>query len=119
MKLEDLKIIISGGAQGMGRHFAQRLAEAGAQVAIGDVNEVGLAETVENTKGLKGKVHALKLETGTKLWELDLNTHPDVKSPGMFYGAPVVHDGKIYLATCNLHGEAAWRPTTVVCLGES
>ena len=45
MKLEDLKIIISGGAQGMGRHFAHRLAEAGAQVAVGDVNEVGLAET--------------------------------------------------------------------------
>ena len=39
MKLEDLKIIVSGGASGMGRHFAVRLAEAGAQVAIGDVNE--------------------------------------------------------------------------------
>lgn len=61
MKLEDLKIIISGGAQGMGRHFAQRLAEAGAQVAVGDVNEVGLAETIESTKGLKGKVHARRV----------------------------------------------------------
>ncbi len=61
MKLEDLKIIVSGGAQGMGRHFALRLAEAGAQVAVGDVNEVGLAETVEATKGLKGKVHARRL----------------------------------------------------------
>ena len=64
MKLEDLKIIISGGAQGMGRHFAQRLAEAGAQVAIGDVNEVGLAETVETTKAAKGKVHARRLNVG-------------------------------------------------------
>lgn len=61
MKLEDLKIIVSGGAQGMGRHFAQRLAEAGAQVAIGDVNEVGLAETVEAAKGAKGKVHARRV----------------------------------------------------------
>jgi 3-oxoacyl-[acyl-carrier protein] reductase len=61
MKLEELKIIVSGGAQGMGRHFAHRLAEAGAQVAVGDVNEVGLAETVEATKGLKGKVHARRL----------------------------------------------------------
>lgn len=61
MKLEDLKIIISGGAQGMGRHFAQKLAEAGAQVAVGDVNEVGLAETVEAAKGLKGKVHARRV----------------------------------------------------------
>jgi 3-oxoacyl-[acyl-carrier protein] reductase len=65
MKLEDLKIIVSGGAQGMGRHFAQRLAEAGAQVAIADVNEVGLAETVEAAKSAvqgKGKIHARKLD---------------------------------------------------------
>ncbi len=61
MKLEDLKIVVSGGAQGMGRHFAVRLAEAGAQVAVGDVNEVGLAETLEAGKGLKGKIHARRL----------------------------------------------------------
>ena len=64
MKLEDLKIIVSGGAQGMGRHFALRLAEAGAQVAVGDVNEVGLAETLEASKGKAsggGKVHARRL----------------------------------------------------------
>ena len=45
MKLADLKIVVSGAAGGMGRHFAVRLAEAGAQVAAGDVNEGGLAET--------------------------------------------------------------------------
>jgi 3-oxoacyl-[acyl-carrier protein] reductase len=62
MKLEDLKIIITGGAQGMGRHFALRLAEAGAQVAVGDVNEVGLAETLEAGKTAgSGKVHARRL----------------------------------------------------------
>ncbi len=60
MKLSDLKIIVTGGAQGMGRHFAQRLVEAGAQVAIGDVNEAGLAETKELCKG-PGKLHAKKL----------------------------------------------------------
>ena len=61
MKLEDLKIIISGGAQGMGRHFAVRLAEAGAQVAVCDVNEVGLAETLEAGKGKPGKIHAKRV----------------------------------------------------------
>ncbi len=44
MELKDLKVIVTGGAQGMGAHFARRLAEAGAQVAAGDVNEAGLAE---------------------------------------------------------------------------
>jgi 3-oxoacyl-[acyl-carrier protein] reductase len=44
----------------MGRHFAVRLADGGAQVAIGDVNEAGLAETVSLAKG-PGKVHARKV----------------------------------------------------------
>jgi 3-oxoacyl-[acyl-carrier protein] reductase len=60
MKLSDLKIIVSGGAQGMGRHFTTRLVEAGAQVAIGDVNEQGLKETEGLAKG-PGKLHARKL----------------------------------------------------------
>lgn len=65
MKLSDLKIIVSGGAQGMGRHFALRLAEAGATVAIGDVNEQGLAETVELVKG-PGKIVARKLDVSNE-----------------------------------------------------
>ena len=43
MQLKDLKIIVTGGAQGMGAHFAQRLLEAGAKVAVGDVNEAAMA----------------------------------------------------------------------------
>ncbi len=43
MELGDLKVIVTGGAQGMGAHFARRLLEAGARVAVGDVNEAGLA----------------------------------------------------------------------------
>lgn len=43
MNLTDLKIIITGGAQGMGLHFANRLSEAGARVAVGDINEAALA----------------------------------------------------------------------------
>ncbi|MEM1414771.1 MAG: SDR family NAD(P)-dependent oxidoreductase [Myxococcota bacterium] len=42
MKLEDMKIIVTGGASGMGRHFAEQLHAAGAQVAVGDVNAEGL-----------------------------------------------------------------------------
>lgn len=53
MNLKDLKIIVTGGAQGMGAHFARRLLEAGAQVAVGDVNETALAALPEGIKRRK------------------------------------------------------------------
>jgi 3-oxoacyl-[acyl-carrier protein] reductase len=61
MKLNDLKIVVTGAAQGMGQHFARRLAEAGARVAAGDVNEAGLAALADATKGAPGKVFTRKL----------------------------------------------------------
>ncbi len=53
MNLNDLKIIVTGGAQGMGTHFAKRLHEAGAKVAVGDVNETALAALPEGIKRRK------------------------------------------------------------------
>ena len=44
MRLDQLKVIVTGGASGMGAHFAKRLFEAGAKVAVGDVNEGLLKE---------------------------------------------------------------------------
>jgi len=44
MRLQDVRAMVTGGAQGMGAHFAAALQAAGAQVAAGDVNEAGLAE---------------------------------------------------------------------------
>jgi 3-oxoacyl-[acyl-carrier protein] reductase len=66
MQLSSLKIIVTGAAQGMGAHFARRLAEAGAQVAAGDVKEELLAELAESTKGLPGKVHTRKLDVSNE-----------------------------------------------------
>ena len=62
MQLSSLKIIVTGAAQGMGAHFARRLAEAGAQVAAGDVKDDGLAALAESTRGLPGKVHTRRLD---------------------------------------------------------
>ena len=68
MNLSDFKIIVSGAAGGMGRHFAHRLAEAGAQVAVGDVNEAGIDETASGAKGKggPGKIHARKLDVSSE-----------------------------------------------------
>jgi len=66
MQLSSLKIIVTGGAQGMGAHFVQRLAEAGAQVAAGDVKEDGLAAVAEAARGAPGKVHVRKLDVASE-----------------------------------------------------
>lgn len=47
MKLNEMKVIVTGAARGMGAYFAQRFHEAGAQVAAGDVAEDVLAELPE------------------------------------------------------------------------
>src|SRR5262245_33966776 len=61
MRLEDARFIVTGGAQGMRRHFAWQIAAAGGQVIAGDVNEAGLAALAEEAKGLTGKLHTRKL----------------------------------------------------------
>ncbi|MBX7082101.1 MAG: SDR family oxidoreductase [Nannocystaceae bacterium] len=43
MELSQLKVIVTGGARGMGAHFATRLHAAGAQVVAADVDAEGLA----------------------------------------------------------------------------
>ena len=42
MKLNDVKVIVTGAASGMGRFFATRFIEAGAQVAAADIDMAGL-----------------------------------------------------------------------------
>lgn len=67
MKLDQLKIIVTGAAQGMGRHFVLRLAEAGAQVAAGDVNADGLASLESEAAGKgTGKVFTRKLDVSNE-----------------------------------------------------
>ncbi len=70
------------------------------------------------TADLKGVVHALTLADGKAVWTLDLGAEPAVKAPGMVYGSPVIHGGRLYLATCNLEGDHARKPTVVVCIGD-
>ena len=91
MKLEDLKIIVTGGASGMGAHFAKQLHAAGAKVAAGDVNEALLAE----------------LPQGIARRKLDVSNEADVASfvqwaakemgglNGLINNAGIIRDGLI------------------------
>ncbi len=62
MKLSEQKIIVTGAAGGLGAHFARRLAEAGAQVAAGDVQEEGLAQLAEAARAAPGQIHVRALD---------------------------------------------------------
>jgi outer membrane protein assembly factor BamB len=66
---------------------------------------------------LQGAVHAIDLKSGAAKWRLDLGTDPAVKAPGLIYGGVTVSGGKLFVATCNLEGPTARRPTCVVCIG--
>ena len=51
-RLEGRTAIVTGGASGMGRIMALRLAKRGAKVAIFDVDEEGLASTTAEAEGI-------------------------------------------------------------------
>jgi outer membrane protein assembly factor BamB len=67
---------------------------------------------------LKGVLHAVQLTDGKAQWTLDLGKEPRVMAPGMIYAGPVVQGGRLYVATCNLEGPLANKPTAVVCVGD-
>ncbi len=67
---------------------------------------------------LKAVVHALSATNGTRRWTFNLASDPAVQIPGMVYGTPLVRDGRLYLATCNLAANDAKRECAVICLGD-
>jgi len=52
MSFQGKVVYVTGGASGLGRRAAQRMAEAGAQVASIDINRDGLEETARGRQGL-------------------------------------------------------------------
>jgi len=66
---------------------------------------------------LRGVVHAIGLNDGKARWTLDLASDPAVAAPGMVFGSPILHDGKIFVATCNIDAGDQTK-TVVVCIGE-
>ena len=51
MDVSEMKIIVTGAASGMGKHFAHALAENGAQVMACDVDDEGLEELASEAEG--------------------------------------------------------------------
>lgn len=57
---------ITGAGSGIGRALAQELGRRGAQLALCDIDEVGLAETVSLCEGLGVKVTSLRLDVAER-----------------------------------------------------
>jgi outer membrane protein assembly factor BamB len=65
-----------------------------------------------------GVVTAVPLAGGPAKWTLDVGASPEVNAPGMIYGGPVIQGGRLFVATANLEGPHAGKPTAVVCIGD-
>ena len=66
MKLDETRIVVTGAAGGMGRHFALALAEAGAQVAAWDIAEEPLAALASEAQGLAGEIEGFVVDVASE-----------------------------------------------------
>jgi meso-butanediol dehydrogenase/(S,S)-butanediol dehydrogenase/diacetyl reductase len=62
VRLEGTNIAITGGAQGLGRGIAHRLASEGASVMVGDINEAGAQAVADEITGQGGAAAAFGLD---------------------------------------------------------
>ncbi len=56
MKLNEMRIIVTGAASGMGRHFSLALCQHGARVAAVDIHAPGLQALADEAGGLAGEL---------------------------------------------------------------
>lgn len=61
-RIIDKVVLVTGGAQGLGKAIVSILAEAGARVVIGDIQESKAQEVVAECSGLEGDVSFRKLD---------------------------------------------------------
>jgi len=83
ISLEGKKTLISGAGSGIGRSIAKRFAEAGSDLVLVDIDEIGLCQTRDTMEKFTSKVSVCKLDLSKKaqidsMWE-DFNDEiPDI-----------------------------------------
>jgi len=66
MRLKDRTAVVTGAGSGIGRAIAQSLAQRGCHLALADISEAGLAETVGLLKGAKVRITSHKLDVADR-----------------------------------------------------
>ena len=98
MNLEDMKIVVTGGASGMGRDFSLSLLNAGASVAACDMNEEGLASLADEAAGAPGtlKTYVTNVADETSVIELFDQAWDDLGGlNGLINNAGIIRDGSL------------------------
>lgn len=72
MKINETKIIVTGAASGMGKHFALALCREGAKVAAVDINSEGLAELRRAAEDLPGTLRTYEANVAKEDQVVDL-----------------------------------------------
>jgi 3-oxoacyl-[acyl-carrier protein] reductase len=66
MQIKDGRIIVTGGASGMGKHFSLGLCRAGAKVAAFDVDDKGLAALAAEAADLPGALKTYRVNVAVE-----------------------------------------------------
>jgi 3-oxoacyl-[acyl-carrier protein] reductase len=98
MNLEDMKMVVTGGASGMGRDFCLSLVRAGASVAACDMNEDGLASLAEEASSAPGtlKTYLANVADEASVVELFDRASADLGGVnGLINNAGIIRDGTL------------------------
>jgi 3-oxoacyl-[acyl-carrier protein] reductase len=96
MDMHDKTIVVTGGGRGIGRAIAQKLAEHGANLALFDLNEADLAETVKQcaAKGVTARAYRVNVaEEGEVIDAMARVTTDFGHLDGLVNNAGIVRDG--------------------------
>ena len=96
LKIEGVKTVISGGASGLGRHFALKLLAVGATVAVCDVSLNGLAELKKAASPLKGRLFLSEVDISSESAVVEFVCHAAKYCDGLntvINNAGILRDG--------------------------
>ncbi|MBK8667695.1 MAG: SDR family oxidoreductase, partial [Burkholderiales bacterium] len=95
MQLRGKTAIVTGGASGIGRATAHKLAEEGAHVLIGDLDEQGAAAVAAEIRAAGGQADGLRLDVTDLDSIASFKAQVDQRAPQVDIVANVAGWGKI------------------------